>query len=282
MRTWLQATVWMAVALAGWARAQQAPNPEEFRAFGERIAQGEAVSEEEMGEMRKCFATNVIRPEHLDVGQNARYEIAEILLRRGDPRGAVARLREIVSTPGMADEVASVTRFNIAELLRVAMDEPDPAAQEFGQVKGNLEALAQREVLDLIERDPRKSATAVAVLEKRVTEAREKGERLALLTRLGQFYRRQKQDDKAIEVFQRIAQEATAEQIEAMRQQAVALVDTTVKEVRRLRQAEKWEEAEQLQQSLARRCNALHIQGRLDEAAAMQRRMERLEAEGHP
>jgi tetratricopeptide (TPR) repeat protein len=261
------------------AAAKKAPDKAPFEDYADRIVTGDALTEEEMAEARKGFSTQLIRPDRLDFGQDARYRIAEIQLSHGKAREAVATLREVVAAQFKPDETIWVTRFNIAEILRVALNDADPAAAEFQQVEGNLQPLAQREMLDMLEKDPKRFDQAVATIQKAAAETKEKGARWALLTRLGNLYRRAQQDDKALAAFQQVAQEATPGQIERLRQEAAAQVEAAAKQIARLRNDDRDDEADDIEQNLQRQCNALRIQGRNDEADAMQAALDKLDAE---
>jgi tetratricopeptide (TPR) repeat protein len=273
--------VLIALALVGLicAAAKKAPEKTPFEDYADRIVAGDALTEEEMAQARKGFNTQLIRPDQLDFGQNARYRIAEIQLSHGKAREAISTLREVVAAQRKPDETIWVTRFNIAEILRVALNDADQAAAEFQQVEGNLQPLAQREMLNMLEKDPKRFDQAVSTIQKAADETKEKGARWALLTRLGNLYRRARQDDKALEVFQQVAQEATPDQIQRLRQQAVAQVEAAAKQIRRLREDDRDEEADDLEQGVVRQCNALRIQGRDDEADAMQDALDKLDEE---
>jgi tetratricopeptide (TPR) repeat protein len=259
--------------------AKKAPDKTPFDNYADRIVTGDALTEEEMAEARKGFSTQLIRPDRLDFGQNARYRIAEMQLSHGQEREAVATLREVVAGQPKPDETIWVTRFNIAEILRVALHDASQAAEEFQQVEGNLQPLAQREMLDLLEKDPKRFDQAVSTLRKAAAETKEKGARWALLTRLGNLYRRAQQDDKALEVFRQVAHEATPDQIERLRRAAAEPVEAARKQILRLRDEDRDDEADDIEQDLVRRCNALRIQGRDDEADAMQAALDKLDAE---
>ena len=173
----LKPTVLMALALAGLmcAAAKKAPDKVAFEDYADRIVAGDALTEEEMAQARKGFSTQLIQPDPLDFGQNARYRIAEIQLSHGKAREAIATLRETVAAQPKPDETIWVTRFNIAEILRVALNDADQAAAEFQQVEGNLQPLAQREMLDMIESDPARFSQAVSTIQKAAAETKEKG-----------------------------------------------------------------------------------------------------------
>jgi tetratricopeptide (TPR) repeat protein len=257
------------------AAAKKAP----FEEYADRIVTGDALTEEEMAQARKGFSTQLIRPEQMDFGQNARYRIAEIQLGQGKAREAISTLREVVAAQRKPDETIWVTRFNIAEILHVALNDADLAAAEFQQVEGILQPLAQREMLDMLEKDPKRFGQAVSTIQKAADETKEKGARWALLTRLGNLYRRARQDDKALEVFQQVAREATPDQIQRLRREAVAQVEAAAKQIRRLREEDRDEEADDVEQDVVRQCNALRIQGRDDEADAMQDALDKLDEE---
>jgi tetratricopeptide (TPR) repeat protein len=273
------AALMCAAAKAAPPESNRAPDKAEFDEFADRIVTGDALTEDEMAQARKGFSTQLVRPDQLDFGQNARYRIAEIQLSHGKPRDAIATLREVISAQPKPDETIWVTHFDIAEVFRVALNDLDQAAAEFQQVQGNLQPLAQREMLDMLERDPKRFDQAVSTLRKAADETKEKGARWALLTRLGNLYRRAGQDDHAIEVFRQIAQEATPEQIARLRQEATARVEAAAKEIRRLLSEDRDDEADDLEDEVVRQCNALRIQGRDDEADAMQAALDKLDAE---
>ena len=274
-------TVLITLALAALMclAAKKAPDKVRFEDYADRIVTGDALTEEEMAQARKGFSTQLIRPDQLDFGQNAHYRIAEIQLSHGKPREAISTLREIVAAQPKPNETIWVTRFNIAEILRVALNDADQAAAEFQQVEGNLQPLAQREMLDMIEKDPKRFDQVVSTIQKAAAETKEKGARWALLTRLGNFYRRAQRDDRALEVFQQIAKEATPDEIERLRREAAAQVEAAAKQIRRLREDDRDEEADDVEQDVVRQCNALRIQGRDDEADAMQAALDKLDEE---
>jgi tetratricopeptide (TPR) repeat protein len=282
-----KATVLTALALAGLLCAAARPAPAgkptpdkaQLDDYADRIVTGDALTEEEMAEARKGFSAQLIQPDQLDFGQNARYRIAEIQLGHGKAREAISTLREVVVAHPKADETIWVTHFNIAEVLRVVLNDADQAAAEFRQVEGNLQPLAQREMLDMLERDPKRFDQAVSTIRKAADETKEKGARWALLTRLGNLYRRARQDEKALEIFRQIAGEATPEQIERLRAQAAARVEAAAKLIRRLRNDDRDAEADDLKLDVVRQCNALRIQGRDDEAGAMQAALDKLDEE---
>ncbi len=273
--------VLIALTLAGLmcVAAKKAPDKVSFEDYADRIVAGDALTEEEMAKARSGFSAQLIQPDELDFGQNARYRIAEIQLGHGKAREAISTLREVVSAQPKPDETIWVTRFNIAEILCVALNDVDQAATEFQQVEGILQPLAQREMLDMIEKDPKRLDQAVSMIQKAAAETKEKGARWALLTRLGNLYRRAQQDDKALEVFRQVAKEATPDQIESLREKATAQVEEAAKQIRRLRDDDRDDEADDVEQEVVRQCNALRIQGRDDEADAMQAALDRLDDE---
>ncbi len=267
-------------ALPAAAPAQnEPPNAEEFREIGRRVLEGDAVEEEAMAFLRRGFGRFLLQPP-MHVGLAARYEIAELFLARGDIRNALLRLQEVAASIPKEDEVLWVTRFNMAELYYLGMNDTDRAVAEFAQVKGNLEAVAQREMFTLLENDPNRQAQVVALFEKRATETKDPGERFALLMRLGRYYKRQKQPDKAVEVFERVAREATPEVIEGLRRRIQEDVRAAGRRMRALREQDRHDEAHAMMTTLHRRANQLRILDRHDEAAALQRALERLEMEG--
>ena len=274
-------TVLIALALMGLmcVAAKKAPDKTPFEDYADRIVTGDALTEEEMAQARKGFSTQLIRPDRLDFGQNARYRIAEIQLSHGKAREAISTLREVVAAQPKPDETIWVTRFNIAEIICIVLNDADQAAAEFQQVEGNLQPLAQREMLDMIEKDPKRFDQAVSTIQKAATETKEKGARWALLTRLGNLYRRAQHDDKALEIFRQVAKEAAPDQIERLRQESAAQVEAAAKQIRRLRDDDRDEEADDIEQDVVRQCNALRIQGRDDEADAMQAALDKLDKE---
>jgi tetratricopeptide (TPR) repeat protein len=277
--TWVGATPASAQTGKPAPSAGNAAERERFEDYADRIVTGDALTEDEMAQVRKGFSTQLIRPDVLDFGQNARYGIAEIQLTHGKARDAISTLQEVVASQPKPDETIWVTHFNIAEILCVALNDADQAAAEFRQVEGNLQPLAQREMLDMLERDPKRFDQAAFTIRKAAEETKEKGARWALLTRLGNLYRRAQQDDKALEVFRQITTEATPEQIARLREQAAARVEAAAKQIRRLLDDDRDAEADDVEQDAIRQCNALRIQGRDDEADAMQAALDKLDEE---
>jgi tetratricopeptide (TPR) repeat protein len=272
----------LVLLLAAWAGVLPAQheqiNAEEFREISRRVLDGEPVEEEAMNALRRAYSRFLIQPP-MHVGQAARYEIAETLMARGDIRNAILRLQEITAPGVKEDEVVWVTRFNVAELLYVGMNDVDQAVIEFGKVKGNLEALAQREMLIILENDPNRQAQVVALLERRAGETRDRGEQFALLMRLGRYYKKQKQPDKAIEVFERVAREATPEVVEGIRKKIVEDVRAAGKKVRALHEQNRHQEADEVRMRLHRRAGQLRVLDRNDEAEILERALDRLDAD---
>lgn len=266
----------LAAGIPAVAQPEQV-NADEFREMSRRILDGEPVEEEMMNVLRRGYSQFLIRPQ-MHVGQTARYEIAEMLMARGDIRNAIARLQEIAGAP-KEDEVVWVTRFNIAELQYVGMNDVNQAVIEFGKVKGNLEALAQRELLTILESDPDRQAQVVALLEKRAAETKDKGEQLATLMRLGRYYKKRKDADKAIDVFERVAREATPEVVAGIRRSIVEEVRTAGNRIRNLREQNRHQEANELRMKLQRRVGQLRILDRNDEAEILERALERMDAD---
>ena len=279
MRLLLIPLALLGILAAGIPAAAQ-PEPitaDEFREMSRQILDGNPVEEELMNAIRRGYSQFLIRPQ-MHVGQTARYEIAEMLMARGDIRNAIARLQEIASAP-KEDEVVWITRFNIAELQYVGMNDVNQAVVEFGKVKGNLEALAQRELLTILENDPDRQAQVVALLEKRAAETKDKGEQLALLMRLGRYYKKRKEPEKAIEVFERVAREATPEVVAGIRKSIADDVRAAGKKIRNLHEQNRNQEADELRMKLQRRVGQLRILDRNDEAEILERALERIDAD---
>lgn len=252
-------------------------NADEFREMSRRILEGDAVEEEMMNMLRRGYSQFLIHP-RMHVGQAARYEIAEVLMGRGDIRNAIQRLQEVAAAP-KEDEVVWVTRFNIAELQYVGMNDVNQAVIEFGKVRGNLEALAQRELFTILENDPDRQAQVVALFEKRVAETKDKGEQFALLMRLGRYYKKRKELEKAIEVFDRVAREATPEVVEGIRKKLLEEVRATGKRMHAMQEQGRHQEADELRMKLQRRVGQLRILDRNDEAETLERALERLDGD---
>lgn len=251
-------------------------NADEFREMSRRILDGDAVEEEMMNVLRRGYSQFLIHPP-MHVGHAARYEIAEVLMGRGDIRSAIQRLQEVAAAP-KEDEVVWVTRFNIAELQYVGMNDVNQAVIEFGKVRGNLEALAQRELFTILENDPDRQAQVVALFEKRAAETKDKGEKFALLMRLGRYYKKRKEPDKAIEVFERVAHEATPETVERIRKAILDEVRAAAKRMHALQEQDRHQEANELRMKLQRRVGQMRILDRNDEAEILERALERMDA----
>ena len=247
----------------------------EVEHLAHRMARGEIVGEEELRHAQRLLKSRLLRPD-LDVAQRARYAIAQIYLDRGDAAKALGKLGEVIASSRKPDESVWVTHYNIAQICRYRLRDLDKAVQSYQAVRGNLEALAQREVLRMLE-TARRFDQAIAILEARLGGAQEVGERLALLTRLGDLYRRTKQDDRAIQTFEKVAKEATPDRLDGIRQQAVAQAKAAFVEIGRLRRERRWDEAERAQREIWRRWGRLRLQDRWDEARAMGRELHKLD-----
>jgi len=158
--------------------------------------------------------------------ESAQYSVAEHTLRRGDVAGAIALLEKVAAAT-TSGELRDVTHYNLAEICRRRLRDAPKARAHYAKVAGTLRHLARRRELGLlIQVGQLKQAAALA--DRRIAAATSKGARLAMLHALARAWTRHGMADRAHAVYQRIAEEFTPRDIEAIlaaaRKQAAATV----------------------------------------------------------
>jgi len=246
------------------------------------IELGGQVGPDQARWLDRYLTNRLITPPSLNTLESAHYAVAEIYLRRGDHEKCLERLQRVIKSAGnRQDDAVWLTHLNIANIARTHLGDVQQAIREYRLVKGTWAGYAERELLRTLV-DMGKLDEAVAVLQQQYEAATERGETLAVLRRIAEFYVQNNEDAKAIEAYDRIAKEFTAADIEEMKKAAARYVFDQAEKVVQLRNAHRFDEAEKLMRQVRRREATLRAQGRSDELrafeAALSQAREKLEA----
>jgi tetratricopeptide (TPR) repeat protein len=216
--------------------------------------------------------------------ESAQYSMAELLLQRGDLKGAVARLDDALAQ--IKDEdVRDMTRFNLGS-LSYRLGDAEGAAKHYRQITGVLRHRANRRLIAILA-ETGKPDDAAKLTEDLVAKAKENGEKLALLHRLALTYKSCNLPDRSLAVYGRIAKEFPPEAIQQMAEAVRREVNAAYEEIGRAQRGEGQEPPDRLFEQLhQRRPWELRAAGRWDELRAYeeavrigQRRFERAERE---
>lgn len=245
-----------------------APEPpgvaERLREFGEEAARGGLGPAER--ELFRFYQAARLYRASMNAVQSARYSIAELLLRRGDPKGAIEELNKVLAST-KAPVIQDLTNINIARICREWLHDTDAALAHLRKVTGPLLPHARHAMVEFAANKPDPEAAA-AMLQGFIAQAREGGEKLALLHRLATLYVRSNMPQQALETYRRIAAEfppeAVAQVCAKARQRAAAVFE----QMMALHRAERGEEADALEGRLEEMAEALRQAGRWDELRA--------------
>ena len=211
----------------------------------------------------------------MDALESARYSIAELRLGRGDAKGAIAGLIEVLEAT-KRETLRDVTNLNLAILHERWLQDTEAASRHYRALTGILRHTAQRRLLAMLARTGKADDAAQAATDELIAKAKEKGEKLALLHRLALTYKRHNLPDRALAVYQRISKEYTPDDLKQILDAIEREVTGAIERFRRLQQAGQDAEAEALQASLnERRPQELRAAGRWDELAAFERARDR-------
>jgi len=276
-RAWGSLALWLVGSvLAGRLALAGEPGPWEgehdpHRMRMEQLAEMEARGKLDLEQAREVnrFWSTHLRRGPMTALDSAAYSIAEIHLRRDEPKESVAALTRVLAAADDA-ELKGLTHFNLAEIHRRQFDDSGAAAAEYQKVDGSLQPRAQLFLFGLLA-ETGKADEAAKKTEELLQAAQEKGEKLALLQRLAGLYEKAKMLDKAIAVYQRILKDFTPADLEAMRQAAVTEAREGVQKMDAARRNGDPEELGRLERQLRRRADDLRLAGRLDELRAYER-----------
>ncbi len=210
----------------------------------------------------------------MDALESARYSIAELRLKRADAKGAIATLTEILEAT-KREAMRDLTNLNLAILHDRWLHDHEGAAKHYKAVAGILRHAAHKRLLAMLARAG-KADEAGKVTEDRIANAKEKGEKLALLHRLAIAYKRSNLPERALAVYERIAKEYTPKDIQEIIEAAEREAVAGAQKLHRLQEAEQDDAAERLLEFLTeRRPQELRAAGRWDELAAFERARDR-------
>jgi hypothetical protein len=241
-----------------------------MKAMADAAARGELAGEE-LEEVNRYWATHLRRGE-MNAIESARYSAAELHLQQDAPDQATAVLKKLLDGE-VRPELAHLTRFNLAEIYRRRLQDVARAAEQYRQVGGQYRHRARHYMLQMLVEAGRPEEAAKAAADW-LAKAKDKGERLGLLHRLAALYKRADMPQKALDVYERIAKEFTAADIQAMQKARAREVQETFQRMVELRKRDRWDLAERLERGLHRRARELMLANRWDEFRAFRAAME--------
>jgi tetratricopeptide (TPR) repeat protein len=259
--------------LARVSAAEPAPwegEHDPFRMRMEQLAEQEArgaLDVEQAREVNRYWSTHLRRGPMTSL-EAARSAIAEIHLRRGEPKEAIAALGKVLEAAA-SEDLKGLTHFNLAEIYRRQLDDAAKALEHYQKVEGALRPRAQLVLLALLA-DMGQADEAARKIEELIQAAKDRGEKLALLQRLAGLYDKAKMLDKALAIYQRILKDFTPADIETMRQAAAAEARETVQKMDAARRNGDGQEVERLERQLRGRVEGLRIAGRWEEFRAFE------------
>jgi tetratricopeptide (TPR) repeat protein len=216
--------------------------------------------------------------------ESAHYSIAELLAQRGDPKGAIAALQDVLAKT-QNDTVRDTTHLNVADLHR-RMGDIETASKHYREVAGILRHKAAKRLLSMLAEAGKADEMAKAT-DELIAKSKEKGEKLALLHRLALAYKRHRMPDRSLAVYQRITKDFTPDDLKQILEAIEKEVEGLFQKMRKLEEHNDPEALEELNQRLQEgRPRELRAAGRWDELRAFEkardrgfRRQEQLERE---
>jgi len=256
------------VARAGepdpWAN-EQADVRERMAELSEAEVAGE-IGQEELADLNAYWASH-LRRRPMNAVESAHYSIAELQLQAGKGEPAVAALEKALQA-SQDPEVRNLTHFNIAEVYRRRLVQPEKALGQYRQVTGDLRFQARHYMLTMLA-ETGKPEQAAKLLDELAASTKEKGEQLALLHRLANLYKQFKLDDQALTIYQRITKEFAPADVKQMCDAAAREAQEMIDRLAAARRKEDGEEAaERLEEQLHRRAREFRLANRWDEFKA--------------
>jgi len=210
----------------------------------------------------------------MDALERAQHTVAELQLRQKDYPAALAALTKLHAR-ARSEALRDVTLFNMAEVYRRCLHDNTKAIEHYAKVAGPWRHRARGTALSVLEQTGQ-ADQAAPLVERFLAQSKEKGEKLALLQRLGRIYRDAGKNAEAIAVFERITREFTPKDLEAMRRDVVAEVHRAAEPIDRLMREDRGEEIERIEYGLHERARQLRYAQRLDEFRVFQREIEKV------
>ena len=240
----------------------------------ENLRQGNPLDPQMEQMLERAIGSRLLRSPGLSPIDLAHYSVAEIHLQQKDIDLCLKRLQTVLdSHPDQANEAVWVTHLNLALLNRAQRGDVQSALKHFKQVQGLWAGFARQQLLKTYE-EAGQIEEAAALLKSDTGNADEKGARLAMLRAIAELYQRNQQHDKAIEYYDKITKEFTAEDIAAIIKAVQDQVKQSADKVIALRNEGRHEEARQLIQQAEARLRTLRGQDRHEEADAYQQAMD--------
>jgi len=264
-----------AVLMLGIARAgEDDVPPDELRHILERADRGEPIKPHAL-QIIDRFAKDHLFRVPCNVLEDSRFSLAQLQLRTGEGEQALETLQKLAAAT-KSDDVRSAAMYDIGRVHQVGLKDVDSAAGVYAKVTGRFRSMALRSLV-LMYVEAGQAAKAVALLKDQAAKAKDKGEKLALLRRLGQIARHAGDNDAAIAAYKQISDEFTEQDIEAIRAAAAKRARDTFAKAIEHRKAGRWREAEQTIRGLRGWAAQLLVAGRADEFHAVRQEHERHE-----
>ena len=236
----------------------------------EQLQRGGPIGPEIERMLQRMGGRVLIRAPRMNPVDEAHYAIADIHLQKNRNTECLDRLQKVIDGAGDdEDETVWVSHLNRANILRHRVGDVRRAMEEYKRVKGRWAQFAQNQLLRTLE-EMGNLDEAAAILQGQLEAAKEPGEKLVLLRRIAEFYKRNEQPDKAIAYYERITKEFSRKKVAKMIEAVQQYVKETADKIIELRKRGRFEDADELRRSAERRMNLLRTQGRHIEADAME------------
>lgn len=240
-----------------------------------RDQRGDFLDPEEREALDEYYQHALLIRTRLNIRQASHYAIAEIYLKKEDVAKAAEALQKVIADAGgKKGEVVWTTHYNLARMYRRRQRHVQKALAEYEKVRGRWRERAFNQAVAMLQ-DAGNWENGAKFIEKRLAEAKEEGEKLALLQRLARLYQHADQADRAIAAYERVAKAATPQALRRMEKAAADFVNDTMAQILKNQRSEMWLEAEKLERQLAARERTLREQGRTDEHEAFMKAVHR-------
>jgi len=265
MRTCVLAALAVVAVLCAPLRAGEEPG--EMGEILERLDRGEPLAPEQLGLVDRFAKRHLVRV-RCSTLEEARFSLAQLQLKAGRPEKAAEALQELAKSTQDVD-VKSAALYDLGKVYRFGLRDVKQAADAFQKVDGRFRSLARRDLLNMYQ-EAGQIGKAVEYLQTAAAAAKDKGEKLALLRRLGQLCKRAGKVDDAIAAYQQITEQFTDKDIKGIREAAVRRVTEAFAKCRTLKRQGRWREIDQLMQQVRLWLGQLAADDRLDEFRAAQ------------
>jgi len=267
--------VGLVAAVCGVVRAEEREGPpREMAHILKRADRGEPLDPHALNLIDR-FAKDYLFRVECNVLEDSRFSLAQLQAKTGKGEQAIETLQKLAAATKNED-VRSAAMYDIGRVYETSLRDADNAAGVYAKVTGRFRAMAQRALLILYERTGHVDK-AIALLKDGAGKTKDKGEKLALLRRLGEVAKRTGKDEIALAAYRQISDEYTEKDIAEIKAAAAKRVSDTFAKVMELQEGGRGREAEQMLRKLRGWAGQLIIAGRMDEFRAVREAHERNE-----